>query len=82
MDEKLREKVEVLDGSRGGGVIRLQSALRLADLAPLLQMPPLRAKPTAGANPTAQEFEAALSDIKTLQTALSDIAAILQAKLR
>jgi hypothetical protein len=79
-DERLREKIEVLDGSRRRGP-KTRAAVRIADLAPLLQIPQLQATPAAGAAPTAAEYAALLRDVERVHARLTEVATLLQAHL-
>jgi hypothetical protein len=77
--ERLRERLEVLDGSRAAE--RRRAAVRLEDLAALLTLAAVKAVPAAGATPTKAEFDALLADVKTIAAALAAIATALQGRL-
>lgn len=75
-DDRMREKLEVLDGSRAGR--RTEAAVRVKDLLPLLQLrDKMKSKPAAAA-PTKAEYDALYADVKSLQDRLREIADIIQ----
>lgn len=79
-DQKLIEKLQVLDGSRAGS--QEGSAVRHRDLAALLQLPAqLKSAKAAGGTPTAAEFNALVDDVKALHQRLQEVAAIVQSKI-
>ena len=77
--DQLREKVEVLDGTRTKD-IRKKAAVRIEDLSELLRIQPVRATPVSAA-PTAEEYNALLKDIEEVNSRLNVIAQALQARL-
>lgn len=79
-EARLREKIEVLDGTRRK-VDRRRAAVRVEDLAPLLQIPQMQATAAAGAAPTQAEYDTLLKDVRTLHARLTEIATLLQAKI-
>lgn len=80
LDASLREKIEVLDGSRNS--TRRRAAVRIEDAIALLQLPAsLKSAAAAGAAPTKAEHDALVSDIHALHARLKEVADALQEKL-
>jgi hypothetical protein len=78
--QQLKEKVEVLDGSRSGE--RKAAAVRIGDLQALIDYNPrLKSVKAAGATPTKAEFDALVTDVLALHAALKALAASLQGRL-
>jgi hypothetical protein len=74
------EKLEILDGSRGGTTTA--AAVRLADLAPLLRIQTrLQAVKAAGSTPTKEEFDALVGDLDYLNNRLIEVMQLLQQRL-
>lgn len=81
IDPKLKEKLEVLDGSRGRKAIR-QAAVRIEDLSGLLLLPEsLTAAAAAGSTPTKAEFDKLVADVSTLHLRMLAVIEALQARL-
>jgi hypothetical protein len=80
-EELLREKIETLHGSRRKGSEGL-AAVRVEDMAALLTLPETISAKTALASsyPTKAEFDALLTDVQRLQTALFTLAQALTAR--
>lgn len=85
MNELLVEKIETLDGSRGGRRARetlRRAAVRLEDIAAVLDM---RAEPrsskAAGSTVTQAEFDALVDDVHHLHRMLRQIHDAVQARL-
>lgn len=76
----LKERLEVLDGSRRGGP-RDRAAVRLGDLGALLTLPqaPKSAK-AAGGSVTTAEFDALVDDVHALHRHLLALARAIQAR--
>lgn len=73
MNEREREKLEVLDGSRTGSKSR--AAVRHTDLAPIVSLKPITATKETGATVTVAKYNALLADFTALRQALVEIAA-------
>lgn len=67
---RLKEKLEVLTGERGGAE---RQALRRAELARLLELPDVTSA-TVSASPSAAEHNALVADVHALSRALRAIA--------
>lgn len=81
MNEQQREKLEVLDGSRGRGP-RPRAAVRIVDLQALLELPPkLQAKKAAGTTPTKAEYDALVADVAAIHRRLTVLANALRDRL-
>ena len=78
-DDKLREKIEVLDGSRGREA-RSQAAVRIEDLSDIMKLLKVRAVPVTAA-PTMVEYNTLLKDVQELNTRLNAVALALQARM-
>jgi len=79
-DNHLKEKLEILDGTRGRGT-RGRAAVRRVELAPLIKMPrQLKSSPVDGA-PTSQDYNNLRQDVKMLHDALIELASIQQGNL-
>lgn len=80
MDDRLKEKIEVLDGSRRKTTRR--AAVRIEDVEALLQVrTKLKAVKAAGANPTGAEFDALLDDVEAILLRLVAVADALQKRI-
>jgi hypothetical protein len=80
-DPVIRQKVEVLDGSRSSAGKRGQAAVRLDDLAELLRLPDkLNAIKVTGA-PTMSDFNALVDDVQGILRALLGSNSALRARL-
>ena len=78
--EQLKEKLELLDGSRGRD--RNAAAIRIRDMEAILNYAQkLKSAKAAGATPTKAEFDALVSDVTTIHKALLALSAAIQAKL-
>lgn len=76
----LRERVEVLDGSRRLGP-RGRAALRVDDLAGLLTLPDtLKSEKAAGSTVTKAEFDALVEDVHAIHRRLRVLATAVQAR--
>ncbi|WP_220092605.1 hypothetical protein, partial [Aerococcus mictus] len=79
--ERYREKLEVLDGSRAGG-LTAKAAVRLEDLSEILKLPTImKSTPAAGSTPTKAEYDALRADVMEIFKKLDAIRQALQAKL-
>lgn len=74
-DNRMHEKLEVLDGSRAG--TKDQAAVRLQDLDQLLQLAEVKAKKVTS-SPTADQFNALVDDIVALSNAVRSVASDLR----
>jgi hypothetical protein len=82
MDDRLREKVETLDGSRRKDAIR-RAAVRIEDIEALLQIGQvLKSAKAAGAAPTAAEFDALVADVADIHRRLVAITQALQVRVQ
>lgn len=77
-DQRIREKVEVLDGSRQSQ--RKRAAVRIEDLEQILQIVDLKTK-TLTAAPTMADFNSLLNDLKALNNQLQAVGKALQARI-
>ncbi|CAN7304561.1 hypothetical protein LJR231_001564 [Phyllobacterium sp. LjRoot231] len=78
--DRLKEKIEVLDGSRSGD--RKRSALRIQDLQAILDYAPkLKSASAAGAAPTKVEHDALVTDLLAIHKALLAVSAAINLKL-
>jgi len=76
----LKEKLEILDGTRGRGTLT-KAAVRRGELEPLLRVArQLKSKPI-DAVPTKEDYNNLRADIKMLHDILIEMAAISQGKL-
>lgn len=76
-----QEALEILDGSRAGK--RGRAAVRIEDLQPILQLSTMTAKEISdGSAPTAAQYNAVVKDLAKVTSALAQVAAALQRKLR
>lgn len=81
MDESLREKVELLDGSRRREAIR-KAAVRIEDLQPLFDLANRpRSKKAADTVPTRAEHDALVADVHEIHRILRDLQRALQARV-
>ena len=79
-DDRLREQVETLDGSRSRD--RSRAAVRVQDLDGLLKIQQrLQAAKAAGAAPTKAEFDALLTDVEFIRARLYEVMQALQGRL-
>lgn len=82
IDERLIEKVEVLDGSRSRGA-KGRAAVRMDDLAGLQSLQArLQSVKAAGAAPTKAEFDALVDDVTAVFLRLRALADAIEARLR
>nr|WP_295467468.1 hypothetical protein [Mesorhizobium sp.] len=82
MDDRLREKVETLDGSRRKDAIR-RAAVHIEDIEALLQInQTLKSTKAAGATPTAAEHDALVDDIAEIHRRLVAITQALQVRVQ
>lgn len=80
-DTLLKEKLEVLDGSRSRD--RRRAAVRVEDIGGLLDLPPtLKSTKAAGSAPTKAEYDALVADVHALHGVLARLSAELQKKVR
>lgn len=78
--EQLKEKIEVLDGSRGRD--RNAAAIRVRDMQAIINYAPkLKSAKAAGATPTKAEYDALVSDLATIHKALMALSEAVKAKL-
>tara|TARA_R110002012_G_scaffold315261_1_gene528896 strand:+ start:10818 stop:11084 length:267 start_codon:yes stop_codon:yes gene_type:complete len=75
---RLREKLEVLDGSRAT-VSLDEAAVRIGDIKELLLLAAIKTQSVASA-PTADDFNSLLADIKQIHQRLNGVALVLQKK--
>lgn len=79
-NDLLREKIEVLDGSRRGK--NQKAAVRIEDLYALLQLSQrLKSAKAAGAAPTKAEFDALVDDVSHIHQRLRALSNALQARI-
>lgn len=78
-DERLKEKIEVLDGSRSRD--RAKAAARIQDMVALLQMPSQLASTDAVGAPTKAEYDRLRADVQMVYKALLGVQAALQKRL-
>lgn len=79
-DPLMREKLEVLDGSRTKD--RRRAAVRVEDMQALLQISSrLKSAKAGGSTPSAAEFDALVEDVHALHARLAEIAAAIQKKV-
>lgn len=78
-EERLKEKIEVLDGSRARD--RLKAAVRIQDMVALLQMPGQISSVEAVGAPTKAEYDKLRSDVQMVHKALLGVQAALQKRL-
>lgn len=78
--ELLKQKIELLDGSRRGGNPG-RAAVRLDDLNGLLVLPEqLKSVKAAGSTPTQAEFDALVADVHEIHRRLVAILGALRAR--
>lgn len=75
--DSLREKLEVLDGSRASS--RDKAAVRIEDLAQLLQLAEIRTA-TLTAAPTMGDFNSLLGDVREISNKLNAVALAIQTR--
>lgn len=81
MDQRDRERLELLDGSRRKDAVRL-AAVRIRDIEAILQLPKtLKSAKAAGATPTAAEFDALVDDVAALHRVLVAITDAIQVRI-
>lgn len=82
-DRSDREKLEILDGSRGVKTeMRRRQAVRVSDMQGFLDLPAkLKSAKAAGSTPTKAEFDALVDDVTMLFNKLRSVADALQAKI-
>jgi len=80
-DDRLREKIEILDGSRPRQDPR-RAAARIDDLAGILALPAkLKSAKAAGATPTKAEFDALVDDVTMIHNRLTALREALQKRI-
>ncbi len=79
-EQRLIEKVEILDGSRSGK-IRHGAAVRIGDMVELLQLQPIQTKKLSSP-PTAEQYNALLNEIVQLHNRLQVISDALAKRIR
>jgi hypothetical protein len=79
-EQRLIEKVEILDGSRSANT-RRQAAVRIVDMEELLRIEPLKAKSLTAA-PTAEQYNILLTDTQQIHKRLKAIADALATRIR
>lgn len=70
-DNRMHEKLEVLDGSRPGS--KENAAVRLKDLAQILSLAEVKTQQVSSA-PTAADFNSLLGDLRALSNAVRSLA--------
>lgn len=80
VEQRLIEKVEILDGSRSANA-RKQAAVRIADMEELLRIEPMKAKSLISP-PTAEQYNTLLADTQQVHKRLKAIADALAGRLR
>jgi|GEM_PF-3468851 len=79
-DNHLKEKLEILDGTRGRGTAK-KAAVRRGELEPLLRLArQLKSKPIDGA-PSKVDYNNLRQDVKAIHDILIELAAISQGNL-
>ncbi len=76
--DNLKEKIEVLDGSRASQKNR--AAVRIEDLEQILQIADLKTK-TLTAAPTMTDFNSLLADLRMINNQLQAVGKALQGRL-
>jgi len=80
MEHFLKEKLEILDGTRGHGT-KMQAAVRRQELAPLLQLPHQLKSRLIDTPPTQQDYNALRGDVKMIFDTLVELSIIQQGKI-
>lgn len=79
MEDRLIEKLEVLDGSRARQDLK-QAAARISDMEAVLQLPNMKSNAVSAA-PTASDFNALREDVKAISEALLTISLALRKRI-
>jgi len=80
-DNHLKEKLEILDGTRGRGT-KSRAAVRRSELEPLVRLSrQLKSKIVDGV-PTKDDYNNLLADVKMIHDILAQLAAIQQGQLQ
>jgi len=79
-DNHLKEKLEILDGTRGRGA-KSQSAVRRGELEPLVRLSPQLKSKTVDGVPTKDDYNNLRADVRMLHDILMELAAIQRGQL-
>jgi len=80
MEHFLKEKLEILSGTRGHGT-KAQAAVRREELAPLLRLPHQLKSRLIDGVPTQQDYNALRGDVKMIFDMLVELGTIQQGKI-
>jgi len=80
MDPFLKEKLEILDGTRGRGT-KGQAAVRRGEFEPLLRLSRQLTSRRIDASPTRDDYNALRDDVKTVFDMLVELSTIQQGKM-
>jgi len=79
-DNHLREKLEILNGTRGRGTAK-QAAVRRVELEPLLRLAGQLKSSLIDTAPTKEDYNKLRADVKAIHDMLIELAAIQQGNL-